>query len=201
MAKADVLALVATLADSVSSATQVSNYYDDAVYEMANGALLEDTLSLTDAAFVAIVEGTGVYTFPTALVRALAIHYDARDLLRETRRGAELYARDWRATRAQPAAYVLNDEDERTLSLVPVPDTAGQALGILTPFSATFPAENLMFIYTEERDDVHLDEELPLTLEVLGREMARDSDHHDATMADLAKKLATLLFALIHRKA
>ena len=200
MAKADVLALVSTLSDSTSSATQVSNYYDDVVHEMSAGAILPDA-SLTDAAFVAVTEGTGVYTFPTALVRLLSVHYDSRDLLRETRRGAELYDADWRATRDRPTAYVLNDEDLRTLSLVPVPDTTGQAIGILTPFSSSFPAENLTFIYTEERDDVHLDEELPVTLEILGREMARDSNHHDAQMAEVAKKLAGLLFGLVHRRA
>ena len=40
MAKADVLALVSTLSDSTSTATQVSNYYDDVVHEMAAGAMI-----------------------------------------------------------------------------------------------------------------------------------------------------------------
>lgn len=198
MAKADVLALVSMLSDSTSSSTQVSNYYNDVVFEMADGVFPGP--SLTNASFVAVVEGTANYTYPAALVRLIAVLYDARDLVRESQRGAELFNRDWRGDFARPVAYVLNDEDLRTLSLIPVPDTSGQTIGVLTPFSATFPAENLTFIFTEERDDVHLDEELPLALEILGREWSRDSDHHDAQAAEIAKKLSGLLFGLVNRR-
>lgn len=198
MPKANVLALVSTLSDSVADATQVSNYYDDVVFEMAQGVFPGP--SLTDAAFVAVVDGQANYSFPTDAVRVLLLHYDTTDLPKEAQKGAELFNKDWRSDRGRPAAFVVADEDRRTVSLIPIPDVDGQAIGVLTPFSATFPAENLTFIFTEERDDVHLDEELPLALEILGREFARDSNHHDAQASDFAKQLSGLLFGLVHRK-
>ena len=198
MPKADVLTLVSTLSDSVADTTQITNYYNDVVFEMAQGVFPGP--SLTGAAFVEVVAGTANYAFPVDAVRVLLLNYDTTDLPKEGERGATLFNKDWRADQGRPAAFIVTDENRRTVSLVPVPDTDGQAVGVLTPFSATFPAENLTFIYTEERDDVHLDEELPLALEILAREFARDSNHHDAQASDFAKKLAGLLFGLVHRK-
>lgn len=199
MAKADVLALVDTLSDDTATAVTIDEFYDDVVFEMAQGIFPGP--SLTNAAYVEVVAGTSHYEMPDDAVRELAIIHDHKDLLRDERQGAEISDKDWRSSLGEPAAYVTGDEDQDFIALVPVPDVSGDTVGVATPFIPPFVRGNLTIIYTEERDDVHLDEELPLALEILAREMARDSDHHDGDMSKAVKKLAGLLFGLIHRES
>ncbi len=198
MAKADVLALVDLLAgtrsdsESLATATTRSAYYDEAVSE--HGLIREGAM---DAEFVAVTNGTATYTFPTDAVRVLAWIFDATTLRPTNRRALEAYDSEWRTRRGTPQSFTMQDEDARTVRLVPVPDAAGQAISTSTPFADVFPDGNLTAIYTDGGDDHPVWDELWLALDVLSREFARDSDHIDTEFATAAGQLATVVRILV----
>jgi len=199
MSRATTIALANTLMDSLGDTTQLGSYYDDVVLELGRG-VLPGVVALVGAGFVAGVADTGTYTWPTTAIRVLAVAYDTRQLAEAMAGEADLFDREWRSTRGVPIAYVTADENQRVSRLVPVPAVSGVALGVDTPFTWTaWPGENVTFIYTEQRTDVHLDEELAVALEIMAREYSRDSNHHDPVAAAIAKQLSTLFFRSIYR--
>ena len=192
MAKADVTSLVSSLATAQSDATAVSSYYDRIVQE--HGLQRE---SLTDAAFVAVTAGTLTYTLPTAALRGLAYAYDDTQLVREDKRGVEGTDELWRLRQGEPRTVLFEDERRRQFDLVPVPRRSGASIGVATPFSGTFPADNATVIYTDNATDVQPWEELAQACEILAREFGRDSDHADAQSSMAWRQLATLLFTIV----
>jgi len=173
MAKADVTALVTTLANSTDDTTATGQYYDDIVEELGFGPT-----PLTSASYVAVTQGTRNYTLPTAALKTLAVFYDDTQLYLAKRQELATYDENWRTRPGPPAVAALVDTDQRTLDLIPVPDQSGDTVGGATPFT-TFPSNNLTFIYSNNASDVHSWEELPIALDILAREFGRDSDHYD----------------------
>jgi hypothetical protein len=198
MAKADVLTLVDLLAgtrsDSASLATTTTRdaYYDEAVSE--HGLIREGAMA---AEFVAVERGTATYTFPTDAVRVLAWVFDAVTLRPTNRRALEAYDSEWRNRRGTPQSFTMQDEDARTVRVVPVPNADGQAIGTSTPFDGNFPDGNLTAIYTDGGEDHPAWDELWLAMEVLTREFSRDSDHMDLEYANAASQLASVLRILV----
>jgi hypothetical protein len=198
MAKADVLALVDLLAgtrsDSASLATTATRdaYYGEAVAE--HGLIREGAMN---AEFVAVARGTATYNFPDDAVRVLAWVFDAVTLRPTNRRALEAYDSEWRARKGTPQSYTMQDEDARTVRLVPVPNANGMDLGSSTPFDGAFPDGNLTAIYTDGGEDHPVWDELWLALEVLSREFARDSDHMDMEYATAASQLASVVRILV----
>lgn len=200
MAKADVVTLANVLSDSISDTTILGLYYDDVVDEIARGVILPDGMhSLTGATYLLAEATVFQYALPTSGVRFLGVFYDTHQLAEDDPKSVEQVETHWYglAYRGEPAVYVRVDEDQKTVAIVPAPDRDGEALGVLTPTTG-FPADNVMMFYTEVRTDVHTDEELAVALEILARELARDSDHQDADTSKLASQIATLLFTLSH---
>lgn len=198
MAKADVTALVSTIANGASDATTVSDFYDDVIEDIGRG-VFPGVLSITSAAFVAAVADTRTYTLPTAAIRPLAVIYDDMELAEDEAMQAADVDAVWRALRGKPLAYVRTDETVRTIALVPTPDVSGASITGLTPFDNTgFPTGNLTVLYTDRGPDFTADEELPVALLVLSREFRRDSDHCDTDLADMAAKLGDLLLRGVH---
>jgi len=198
MAKADVLTLLDLFAGTrsdtaaLATSTTVSAYYDDVIAE--HGLLRE---GLMTAEFVAVTAGDATYAFPADAVRVLAWIYDAVELRPTTRRSLEAYDEAWRSRPGDPRAYTTQDEDARTVRVVPVPAVTGDAIGVATPFVDIFPNGNLAAIYTSGAEDHPQWDELWITLDVLGREFSRDSDHVDLEFATAAMQLATVVRILV----
>lgn len=191
MAKADVTALVSTLANSQSNATAVSDYYDRIVQEHG----LQRT-SLTNASYVAASADTLTYSVPSDAIRLLGVFYDSRWLYKEDERSAELVDPYWRIHSGEPQVYLKDDEDQRQFDLVPRPSRGGESVGVATPFT-TFPRENITAVYTAELTDVQSWEELAVAAEILAREFARESNIQDTTAAKAWRSIAELLFSMI----
>jgi len=199
MAQTDVLALIDDLAGTRSDTASLAEaaarlrYYTDVVYE--NGLLRERDC---DASYVAVTRSDADYALPSTAIRVLALLYDNRHLRPIMRRGLEAYDPAHRAREGRPAAYTTQDEDQRTMRLIPVPDVDGVAVAALDPLvDPEFPGNNLTFIYTATVDDVAPEDELWVALEVLSREFGHESDHLDPQFAKLARQLAAMLRAMV----
>jgi hypothetical protein len=199
MAQADVLTLIDDLAGtrsdtlSLAEAATRLRYYTDVVYE--NGLRRERDC---DASYVAVTRSDADYAFPSTAIRILAVLYDHRHLRPIMRRGLESYDPAHRAREGRPAAFTTQDEDQRTLRLIPVPDVDGLAVGALDPLvDPEFPGNNLTLVYTAAVTDVAPEDELWLALEVLAREFGHESDHYDPQFSKLARQLATMLRAMV----
>lgn len=198
MAKADVITLVEDFAGlrsdaaALTDSTAIDRYYADIVHEA--GLTSEGA---TNASFVAGVKGTAQYALPTAAVRLLALIYDDTELRTTMRRALESYDPDWRTRKGRPASFTTQDEDARVQRVVPVPDRNGATIGLSTPFTGTFPDNNLTFIYTENVTDVLPWDELWVALDVTAREFGRDSDHFDPELSTMYQQLATVVRQLV----
>jgi len=159
-------------------------------------------VSLTGASFLTTTVGLQQFTLPASAVIALGVFYDDRQLAEDDPRSLELVEPNWRTSEftGRPAVFVLVDEDQRVFSIAPAPAQDGKTIGGGTPFvpGSPFPTENVMVIYSEIRTDVHDDEELAVALELVARELNRDSDHQDRETAAAAASLADLCFKLSH---
>ncbi len=185
MAKADVLQLVADLTDGLADQTVAGETYDDVVVELG----MKPNESMTGAQYVATTSGTSQYSYPTTTLRLLGLMHDAKTLQISDINEAQAYDKQWRTTRGEPLAWLIEQESRRTFTLVPVPNRTGATVGVATPFT-TFPEGNVTAIYTENRTDVHPWEELYVALVVAERELSRDSDHTDLQLAEALGKLA-----------
>ena len=199
MPQADVFALVDELVGTRSDtlalpeAASRARYYADVVYE--NG--LQREMGSVNAAFVAVVEGTATYAQPATAIRTIGLIYDDKQLRPTARQGNEAYDKDWRSRKGRPAAFTTQDEDLHTFRLVPVPNLNGETIGVSTPFTGSFPDNNLTFLYTDNVTDVLPWDEMWVALEVISRETGRDSDHFDPTLSKLARQLAAMLRVIV----
>lgn len=196
MAKADVLQLVADLSASLADQTAASKYHSDIVFEQGLGR----NISLTGAAFIQVSADTAEYTYPTTTIRPLLLFYDDTTMHPSDIKEAEAYDKQWRTTLGEPRVFLIEHEPERTLDVIPVPKRAGATVGVATPFGTTFPEANLLMIYSENRTDVHAYEELVVALQILAREMDRESNHTDHEHAAAATMLAALFQAMLATK-
>lgn len=181
MAKADVLQLVTDISDGLADATLDDTYYADVVLEMAASP---DTTLIGMATSFITPPADGVYTVPTTdATYLLEVLFDGMELMRATVAEATMYDPDYVRHSGTPLSWIEEHEDFLKVRLVPRPALA--------------PVDGVTFIYGEARTDVHADEELAVALEVLAREMSRDSDHTDKTFAQAARSLSTLCFQLL----
>lgn len=179
MAKIDVLNLVNIMANNPTSnladQTAISNFYDDVVSDL--GMSKDETL--TNADFVALTAGVQTYTYPTTALRLLAVLSDTSHLQPSNIREADLFNPGWRTSQDDPKVWLIEQESRRQFSLVPIPPRTGQPIAGATPFTGTYPADNVTVVFTENRADVNPWEELVVALMILVREFSRDSDHRD----------------------
>jgi hypothetical protein len=192
VAKANVTTLVDDLAVSVEDNDATSDYYDDIVEELGF-----HQMPLMGADYVAGVAGQLAYTLPTAAVRGVAFIYDDTQLYKSDKRDLEMLDDYWRKRQGHPAVVSFSDTDQRKFDVVPIPEVSGTAFGSDDPFDA-FYANNLTVIYSNRATDVHSWEELPVALEILSREFARDSEHKDLRAAKSWKTLADVFAKLVY---
>lgn len=177
MAKADVLTLVDDFSLSIADSDETTVLYDEVVRELGFAEVLTSTEVQT------LVAKTEVLTFEDDTLRALEVHTGDVGRLDRTRTNSVrgVFGNSWRDLVGTTRAYVKDHEDEQSVRLVPKP---AEALDVTV-------------IRTDRRDDVPLWLELPVALEVLSREMSRESDHQDVTFSTAAARLSRLLFALL----
>jgi len=173
-------------------------YYDDIVRELGARPVF------TRATLRAVSANSGTVTLPAEAIEVFYVFYDDRLLPPATLRQLEAVDPQWRDRRGTPQAYTMEQEDDRTLRLFPVPDISSKAQSFAfgEPFGRDFPEAGVTLVHTEDRElPDYLD--LPAALEILAREMARESDHRDLEFAGLARQLAdvTMLMALGDRKS
>jgi hypothetical protein len=205
MPNATITTLVNQLALVTIDNTVQQSFQDDVIFELARG-MYPGVRAQTTAAFIAATAGTAQYTLPTASPAfqrvPLVICYDDRQLAQVSRTEAWEYEEEWRRNpSAHVVGYLQDPEDRTVFSLVPPPRTDGAAIGTNTPTNVTtWPAGNITVIAasadTTFPSAVYADLILPIALEVLAREFARDSDHQDEVFAATCHTLASLFFGM-----
>lgn len=177
MAKADVVTLVDDLSLSITDSTEVGVIYDEVVRELGFLELMTSTETH------ALDAGEATVTFEDDAVMALELFTASGGRLDRTTTNAirSVYGNQWRNLVGTPLAYVKDHEDENVVRLVPVPSAP----------------ETVTIVRTDARDDLPVWLELPVALEVLGREMARESDHQDVKFAAASSQLGRILFQLM----
>lgn len=191
--KEDVLTLAQDLSLQQGDPATASALYDEAVLALHGRPLLVGMTFLEHDA------ENSVYDVPDAALELLAVFYDDRQLSSMTRQAIESIQPDWRDRRGPPRAFVTETEGDRRFRLWPVPDTASTPESFVfgEPFGRDYPGYILVVLATEARRDVPAWLELPLALEVLGREFARESNHRDPVFAGACAELAVLLLEAV----
>lgn len=177
MARSDVLTLVSDFGLSVTDATEVGVLYDEVVRELGF------TEVLTSVEVQAVGAGQTTVVFATDTIRSLELYSSQRGKLdRSTANAARtIFGNSWRQQVGPPVMYVQDQEDDNTVRLVPIPTA---------PLSVSV-------IRVDARTDVPVWLELPLALEIVSRELSRESDHQDTKFAAGAAQLGRLLFSML----
>lgn len=202
MSNAAITTIITGLATVATDGTATNAFQDDVIFELARGAY-PDVLAQVGAAFVAVTAETATYTIPTAsnARTPLMIFHDTRQLFHVRKDEAWAYEAEWRdAPDPHVVGYVMEPEDRPNFALVPPPKVAGATIGGAVPTGATFPAGNILVVYAQSdtafAGTTYDDLKLPVALEALSRELARDSDHQDKMAADVAHNLADFFFRM-----
>ncbi len=186
--------------------TAQGNFQDEIIYELARGRFPRVVPPQTGAVFLAVTASTERYTVATASPNfhrtPIAICYDTRQLAQIRKEEAWEYLEAWRRSpRSTVVGFTMDPEDRVSFSVVPPPRRNGDAIGSNTPTSiTTWPSGNLTVIATRSDTtfpgSTYSDYQLPIALETLAREFARDSDHQDTTFAQVCRQLAQFFFAM-----
>jgi hypothetical protein len=205
MANANITTLVNGFAVVPVDNTAQQNFQDDVIFEIARG-VIPNVLVQVRADFIAAVAGQERYTLSqTALASPrtpLMIFYDATQLTLIRKLEAWEYATAWRRSpNPTVVGYTFDPEDRFAFSLVPPPTRSGAAIGANTPTNVTtWPDGNITVVATWSDLNFlganYVDLHLPIALEVLAREFARDSDHQDLTMSTMCRNLSQFFFRM-----
>lgn len=182
--------LSATLADS----GHLDRFYDEQCYTLA----AKDEW-LTNMTVVKATSGTSVYPVDDTMVGLIAVLWDDRELYEEKRRALDAYNPQWRDLVGPPTSYVL-DTSSYDITVFPRPPrTADDFVPAhdMDPIGRDYPAGSLVILHTEARTDVPEFMEPLLAMQILSREFARESRHHDQTFAEAAAALAQLVKGMI----
>jgi hypothetical protein len=203
MPQADVIQLVTDFTDGFADTQAATNFYGDVVQEVGQDP---------DATIVNIIAFGGIAGQPdydpstvpintvliTDIVNPLALIYDGVHLAKTHVFEATYYDEFFRVTKGFPRAWMEEDANRRAFSVVPVPDISGSTGSPYDPTGVTpLHERDFVLIYSQTRTDVHLEEELPLALEVAARELSRDSDHTDRTFAEVSRTLAGIFYKMV----
>lgn len=177
MSRSDVITLVDDLALGVTNATEVGIFYDEVVRELGFTELL------TSTEVKPMTVGQATVQFATDTIRSLELYTDRSGKLDRTTVNAvkAVYNNQWKSLSGTPIAYCQDQENDNTVRLVPAPDA---------PITITI-------IRVDSRLDVPVWLELPIALEVLSREMSRESAYQDVKFAVACARLARLLFDML----
>lgn len=199
MPNATIDTIIDTLATVALDGTATDTYQDE-VFTLLARQGLPGVLVQVDAAFLAATAGTAEYTLPSGHRTPLILGYD--ELQMQGVRFDELQFFDpaWRDQLGYPIAYTFDPVNRDRFQVMPVPQVTGATIGGNTPvtFTAPFPWGNFLVISaisdTTYSGTPYVDTFLAVAFEVLAREFARDSDHHDPDASGIAAQMANLFW-------
>ena len=156
----------------------------------------------TAASLVSIDHTSSTYTIPDDFGRLLQVFYDDEVISRETKDTILFYHPNWQDESGSPLSYVADSENTKTLRLYPQPQVSSEDFIWLLgrPFGTDFPAYSLGVIHTEIRDDTPDWMDLPIALQIMAKEYAQESRHHDLQLAQVAKQMSETLLRIINAK-
>ena len=190
------LTLVNDLSLSLADTAATPKLYDDIIYELGQLPVLIEcaTLDVT-------LEQTS-FTLPDDAIELLDVFYDDMHLDRIRLLDLESLNESWRDETGIPIAYVQENENERTFRLYPKPSQPSKPYNFLLglPLAAGYPAYTVLACYTRYSETLPFWLELPVTFELLSREFRRESEHKDFNYAQVASKLAQVLFKMLQAR-
>ena len=176
MSKAITLTLIDNLGLTDTTNAEISRLYDDVVRELGMQVIL------TESSTVAQVAGTATYTPPTNTIRVLEIDSSFGILDQHDYHSLQnLFYSRFRDKVGKPVIWCHDHESVKDFRLVPGPTES----------------DTLTVLFTQYQTDVPSWLELPIALEVLHREYARESNHQDIDFAMLCRQLANMWFSLV----
>jgi hypothetical protein len=203
MPNAAISTIVTNLATVSYDTTARDNFEDGIINELARGAN-PGILAQVGTAFIAVTNATERYSLPVAsgARTIITLHHDNVQLLQVRKDEAWHYDTSWRRTPARKTiGYVLDPEDRTSFSVIPPPIADGATIGGQTPTTITaWPTGNITVIYanadTAFAGTTYDDLKMPIALETLQREFARDSNHQDNAFAESCGLLASIFYGM-----
>lgn len=201
MPNATIDGLIDSLGTVVLDGT-ATNTYQDEVFAMLGRLGLPGVLVQVTASFLAATVATAEYTLPSAHRTPLILGFDDTEMQQSRHDEAQFFNPAWRDQQGRPLAYTFDPTHRDRFQVVPVPAQTGETIGVNTPVTFTAPFPSLNFFVISASSDTsyasanYSDTHLAIAFEVLARELARDSDHHDPEAASIAASLANLLWRL-----
>lgn len=180
--KADVLALVDLLSNTLADPTVTPDLYSDIVFDWGSQPIL------TQATLISLTAKSEEFNLPPQVLDVLAVIWDQRELGKLRLREVEALNPSWRNQVGTPNSYIDQAETAKVLALYPAPfmpsgpNTAVHG----EPLGQDYPLYSVVLLNTETRQDVMPYLELPLALLILEREFIRESNHRDEDFAMMA---------------
>ncbi len=195
MTKAEILALVASLAIQPLDADPLDVYFGESLEDMGK----RSKPPLVGTQLFDVTAGTADYTLSSDAVRMLAVFIGGVQLSAATIGDLEAYSAVWRTLTGTPFAYTTEHVNARTFTLVPNPTVTSDAL-IPThgaPYGEDFPANGGCQVFSQTREtDLPDWIALCLAIDILSREYARPSLHQDTAFSALCARVSDLLYRL-----
>lgn len=200
MPNATIDTIIDTLGTVALDGTATDTYQDE-VFAMLARLGLPGILVQVDVAFLAATAATAEYTLPTGHRTPLILGYDELQMQGVRHDEAQYFNPAWRDQLGYPIAYTFDPVNRDRFQVVPVPQVTGATIGASTPVTfTTFPAGNFLVISaisdTTYSGTTYVDTFLAVAFEVLAREFARDSDHHDPDASAIAAQMANLFWRM-----
>src|SRR5512139_2792620 len=176
--KSEMLTFIQELACNRADAGAISVYYDEEVIRIA-----KELKHLVTSAIIPVVNGTEEYEIPEEIIEPIGFYYDGKMLFQEDLMTVHsAYGSSWRTLVGTPRVYIRDEQDARTIRLVPIPDRSmDQSVPIVfyDPFGMDLPSGALVVIGTQDNGELQEWLRLPVAFAVLTREFARESHHQD----------------------
>ena len=198
MPKAEIKALVATLAADLVSDAAFERNLTVALLELAEGPARTRARVLEP-----ISAGDQRVSLPDELVWLRAAFYDARQLDEVAQPVLRaVHGAAWRDAKGAPTAYTLEEENMRTLRLVPTPTRPSELplIPLWSPLGADYALGAVLVIATEASDVPPAMLEwldLWVALTVIAKATGEDSPRRDAEMSGAFQGAAAGLKALL----
>jgi hypothetical protein len=191
MAKADCIALVATLSNNQADPNLASSFYDDLVSSQAGWH--------TTATPITFTAQTSTVPLPPDLLSLLQLIYDNDVLSQNSLRELEAIKYGWRSVSGRPIAFTFQAEPAKVAEVFPVPPTTSPLIipvhGL--PVGQDYAPGNGIAIYDQQVVDILPYLNLPFALKILAREYSRESDHMSADFAAAAGALGDMLLGML----
>lgn len=182
--------LAGKLCHDLDNSTTIARFYTDVVEGLGK---LDNPIFFAGG-FVELTASTGVYSFPSMVLRLFDSFYGEYYLSETSEEFLAMYDEDYRSEEGDPMTFtqdLLNNQ----FRLYPVPDTSSTAGG--NDLGSAFEADWVYVIGSHNRTTSVLEcHALPIALLMLVREFSYISKHQDVQFAENCQQLADVILAL-----